>query len=201
MKLFYELGYRHFTMPWEGGPRSELVDLVESGRLQPCRAVDLGCGSGSNAIFLAEHGFEVTGVDFAASALAKAGRSATGKHVQVDWIQDDLTALRHVQGQFDLLVDYGALDDLNDHDRDRYVEQVTPLARPGAQFLLWCFEWPSRWWERIVPLAMAVAPGEVDRRFGGSFAVEKIAGRLDWKTYPPGYAAYVMTRKKLTAAS
>jgi SAM-dependent methyltransferase len=86
VKLFYEVGYRRFTLPWEGGPRSELVGLVESERLQPCRAVDLGCGSGSNATYLAAHGFEVTGIDFAASALAKAARLANEKNVHVDWI-------------------------------------------------------------------------------------------------------------------
>ena len=195
MKLFYDLGYRHFKMPWEGGPRSELVDLVESGRLKPCRAVDLGCGSGANAVFLAEHGFHVTGVDFAASALAKAARLAEAAGVEVDWVEDDLTNLKHVTGEFDLLVDYGALDDLGDQDRDRYVRQVTPLARPGASFLLWCFEWPPRWWERAVPFAMAMAPGEVDRRFGVDFEIERVAGGQETNTFPPGYAAYLMTRR------
>jgi Tellurite resistance protein TehB len=60
VKLFYELGYRHWRMPWEGGPRSELVELVRTGRLEPCRALDLRCGSGANAVFLAEHGFDTT---------------------------------------------------------------------------------------------------------------------------------------------
>ncbi len=55
---------RHFRAPWEIGPREEQVGLVEDGALTPCRAVDLGCGTGANAIFLAQHGFEVTGVDF-----------------------------------------------------------------------------------------------------------------------------------------
>jgi SAM-dependent methyltransferase len=59
IELFYELGYRHGRMLWEGGPRSELAELVRTGRLEPCRALDLGCGSGANAFFLAEHGFEV----------------------------------------------------------------------------------------------------------------------------------------------
>jgi methylase of polypeptide subunit release factors len=63
--------------PWEGPPRQELAELVTSGTLTPQalppgRAIDLGCGSGTNAIFLAEHGFDVTGVDFSAVALAKA---------------------------------------------------------------------------------------------------------------------------------
>jgi hypothetical protein len=55
LKLFYELGYRYWRMPWEGGPRSELVELVRSGRLEPCRALER-----ANAVFLAEHRFEVT---------------------------------------------------------------------------------------------------------------------------------------------
>jgi SAM-dependent methyltransferase len=195
MKLFYEVGYRHFTMPWEGGPRSELIDLVESGRLLPCRAVDLGCGSGANAVFLAQHGFDVTGVDFAASALAKAARLAEASEARVNWVRDDLTRLTALKGEFELLVDYGALDDLNDRDRGLYVEQVTPLAASGARFLLWCFEWPPRWWDRVLPMGMAMAPGEVERRFGRRFFVERIAGALDWNTFPPGYAAYLMTRR------
>ncbi|HEV2217279.1 MAG TPA: methyltransferase domain-containing protein [Candidatus Dormibacteraeota bacterium] len=195
MKLFYELGYRHFTMPWEGGPRSELMQLVESGRLKPGRAVDLGCGSGANAVYLAEHGFEVTGVDFAASALEKAELLAKAHNARVKWVQDDLTHLTHLTGQFDVLVDYGVLDDLGGRDRDRYVEQVTPLARVGGQFLLWCFEWRLRWWERAFPMAMAMAPGEVELRFGGGFDMEKLAGGLDWSTFPPGFATYLMTRR------
>ncbi len=75
-------------MPWESGPRSELVELVSSGRLAPCRALDLGCGSGANAVFLAEHGFEVTGADFAAAALDKADRLAKAVGVDVVWVSD-----------------------------------------------------------------------------------------------------------------
>ena len=63
MKAFYELWYRFGTPPWVGQARSELVELVESGEL-PGRAIDLGCGEGDNAIFLAQHGFQVTAVDF-----------------------------------------------------------------------------------------------------------------------------------------
>ena len=139
LKLFYELGYRYWRMPREGGPRSELVELVRSGRLEPCRALDLGCGGGASAVFLAKHGFEVTGVDFAAAALDKADRLAKAAGVDVVWVRDDLTRLQRIGGEFDLLLDYGALDDLGDGQRDRYVEQVTPLLRTGGSFLLWCF--------------------------------------------------------------
>ena len=72
MKLFYDAWYRFGSPPWVGGPRTELVELVKAGTLRPGRAIDLGCGVGDNAIFLARHGFEVTAIDFALSAVAKA---------------------------------------------------------------------------------------------------------------------------------
>ncbi len=194
MKAFYNIGYRHFRMPWDGGPRSELVELVESGRITAGRAIDLGCGTGSNAVFLAQHGFDVTGVDFAEAAIDKARAKADAAGVRVDFIIDDLTSLRRVSGTFDFLVDYGALDDLRDRDRDLYVHSVVPLAHPDSRFLLWCFEWPEQWWERLVPAAMALRPGEAERRFGTSFAIERFAGEQRSAGWPRGYAAYLMTR-------
>lgn len=200
MKTIYDAWYRFGDPPWVGGPRSELVDLVESGRLAPCRALDLGCGQGDNAIFLAQHGFTVTAIDFAPSAITKARRKAHDAGVTVEFVVDDLTRLRSGYGQFDLLVDYGTLDDLGDRGRDAYVREVLPLAGPGAQFLLWCFEWDLRLWERritsILPIGkLALAPGEADRRFGRAFDIERLAGASDLAGWPRGWAAYLMRRK------
>ncbi len=200
MKLFYELGYRFLRMPWETGPREELVGLVESGRITPCRAIDLGCGTGSSAIFLAQQGFDVTGVDFAAPAIDKARTRAAAAGVAVTFVMDDLTNLRHVTGAFDFLVDYGALDDLRPKDRDLYVQNVVPLTHPGSRYLLWCFEWPLRWWERLVFRfaffgAMALEPGEAEQRFGEYFEIEQIARKTNLSGWPRGLAAYLMTRK------
>lgn len=204
MKLYkplYELAYRYFRMPWETGPRDELVELVESGRIPPCRAVDLGCGTGSNVVFLAQHSFEVTGVDFISSAIAKAKRKAEAAGVRVELIVDDLTNPRKVNGSFDFLVDYGTLDDMIPKDRDLYVRNVVPLTHAGSKFLLWCFEFPLRWWEKLVRSirlgAMSLQPGEAEQRFGEYFEVERIAGSMepDFRQWPPGYAVYLMTRK------
>jgi SAM-dependent methyltransferase len=201
MKLMYELMYRHNQVPWDIGPREELVSLVESGQLQPGRAIDLGSGTASNCIFLAQHGFEVTGVDFAPTAIETGREKAQAIGVEVDFYVDDLTDLRNVSGTFDLLVDYGTLDDLSAKDRDLYVENVLPLTRPGSRFLLYCFEWQFRWWERILFKAafffgaMSMEPGEVERRFARHFEIERIAGKVDYSNWPPGYAVYLMTRK------
>ncbi|GAB3268585.1 hypothetical protein GCM10027449_02030 [Sinomonas notoginsengisoli] len=199
MKLFYNTWYRYGTPPWVGPARSDLTGLVESGTLRPCRVIDLGCGVGDNAVFLAQHGFEVTAVDFAAAAIAKAKEKARQAGVEVNFLVDDLTRLTKVSGEFDLLVDYGVFDDLSARQRAAYVQQVVPLAGPGAKFLLWCFEWEPRLWERavisVLPFdGLALMPGEAERWFGTDFDVERISGESGLRGWPRGWAVYLMTR-------
>lgn len=200
MKAFYNLWYRRGTPPWVGPARAELVRLVESGRVPPGRSLDLGCGEGDNSVFLARHGFEATGVDFAPAALAKARSKAEAAGVVVRFIEDDLTTMRRVSGPFDILVDYGSFDDLHGRDRDAYVRAVVPLLRAGGLFLLWCFEWVPSLWESAALAAlpfggMALRPGEVEERFGRDFSIERIAGESGLKGWPRGWAAYLMTRR------
>jgi SAM-dependent methyltransferase len=199
MKIFYDLWYRFGTPPWVGQARSELVQLVTSGDLLPGRVIDLGCGEGDNAIFLAQHGFQVTAVDFSPAAIAKAKTKARDAAAAVDFVIDDLTRLSGVSGQFDLLVDYGTFDDLSTKDRTAYVDQVRSLAKPGAKFLLWCFEWELKGWERlataILPFGnIALRPGEVERWFANTFDITRIAGESDLPKWPRGWAAYLLTR-------
>jgi SAM-dependent methyltransferase len=200
MKLFYQLGYRYFCMPWEIGPRVELMQLVENRHITPCRTIDLGCGTGSNAVFLAQHGFDVTGVDYTALAIEKARRKAETAKVKVEFLVDDLTNLKKVKGTFDFLLDYGAFDDLWPQDRNLYVSNIMPLTHHGSKFLLWCFEWRMWWWERVLirllPFgALALEPGEAKRRFSEYFEIEQIASEAKSKGWPKGFAAYLMTRK------
>lgn len=194
MKLFYNLLYGRFRAPWDIGPRKELVELVTSGRLKPGRAIDLGSGTASNCIFLAQHGFDVTGVDFAEAAVELGRKRAREAGMNVTFIHDDLTHLRHVSGPFDVLVDYGTLDDLNPKARDLYLQNVLPLTRPGSQFLLYCFEWEPRWWERPFFFSMALLPGEAERRFAPYFDIERYASWRGDSGFPRGWAVYVMTR-------
>ncbi|NJD28185.1 MAG: class I SAM-dependent methyltransferase [Chloroflexi bacterium] len=205
MKAFYDAWYRWGNPPWIGEPRSELVRLVEDGTLKPGRAIDLGCGVGDNAIFLARHGFEVTAVDFAPSAVARAQARAREAGVEVDFLVDDLTRLSHVRGEFDLLVDYGTFDDLGAGDREAYVREIVPLAGQGGRFLLWVFEWRlsrrERLFTRLLPFGgLALAPGEAETRFGPWFAIEKIAGGQELPGWPRGWAAYLMERRSVVDA-
>lgn len=200
MKTFYDLWYRFGTPPWVGPARSELVGLVESGDLLPGRAIDLGCGEGDNAIFLAQHGFQVTAVDFSPAAIAKAKAKAQQAGTEVDFVIDDLTRLTGVSGHFDVLVDYGTFDDLSNKDRAAYADKVRSLAKPGAKFLLWCFEWELKVWERLAiailpPRNIALRPGEVEQRFANTFDITRIAGESGLRKWPRGWAAYLLTSR------
>jgi SAM-dependent methyltransferase len=197
----YNLMYR-FRAPWEMGPREELVELVTTGRLGPdalagdgtraARAIDLGCGSGANAVFLAEHGFDVTGVDFSAVGLAKARGAASSSGVAITFVEADLTASTQpgVEGPFDLLVDYGTLDDVSKARRPAMAATVRRLSRPGSVFLLWCFYDEMPWWRRRGARFPGLAPGEETTLFGADFTIERLA-----RPEPgSGFACFLLNR-------
>jgi SAM-dependent methyltransferase len=200
----YDLLYR-FRAPWEQGPRSELVELVESGilspqSLPPGRAIDLGCGSGANAVYLAERGFHVTGVDFSRVALAKARRLAESRHVErrVVLVRGDLTraAIPGVLGPFDLLIDYGTLDDLRAVKRRAMATTIQRLSRGGSRFLFWCFygmksELPWMSFTGPSRLAPGLEPGEEEALFGDAFDIE----RLPKPPRDSRAACFLMTRR------
>jgi len=198
-RWFYEILYNRFRAPWDIGPRNELVQLIESGRIKPCKVIDLGSGTASNSIFLAKHGFQVTGVDFASAAVDLGKKRAAEAGVIVDFVQDDLTNLKNVLGSFELLVDYGTLDDLHPRQRDLYLQNVLPLTHPGSLFVLYCFEWQPRGWERLVYDRMALRLNEAYDRFGRYFEIEKIAGEQDLPGFPRGWAVYLMKRNETVA--
>lgn len=200
MKSVYNAMYKYWTPPWVGSARDHLVHLVEEGRLRPGRAVDLGCGEGDNAIFMARHGFDVTAVDFAPAAIEKAKIKAQKAGATVHFLVDDLTNPRHLHGTFDVLVDYGTFDDLTERQREAYFRHVIPLANPGAKFLMWNFEWEARTWERLlwalIPFGnLTLPPGYIEKTFAPDFTIEKIAGESGLKGWPHGWAAYLMTRR------
>ncbi len=142
-RAFFWLAYRLHRTPWDTGiSPPELVERVEgTAALPPGRALDIGCGTGTNAIYLARHGWEVVGVDFTGRALAIARRKATAAGVPVRFVQGDATRLGTLGlgGGFDLLLDIGCFHGVPAERRAAYAAGVAALARPGATLLLFCF--------------------------------------------------------------
>lgn len=198
MKWFYDFLYSRGCAPWDLGPRKELVEVVKSGRIQPGRAIDLGCGTASNAIFLAQHGFEVTGIDYSPAAIALCGERGAAAGVSVAWVEDDLTRLQHVRGQFDFLLDWGVYDDLNWKDRQAYLRNVIPLTHGESWFLIYVHQWPWRGWEQWLYRRLGggpMRPGEIEADFGPHFHIEKLMERCCGPGYLAGEAAYLMRRR------
>ncbi len=94
--------YATTELVWGAGPNRFLVAEVDS--LPPGRALDLGCGEGRNAIWLAERGWHVTGVDFSEIGLGKARHLAAERGVEVTWVRADLRDYEPDHGAFDLVV-------------------------------------------------------------------------------------------------
>lgn len=196
---FYNLVYR-FGAPWELGVRSELKELVESGRLAPepgDTAIDLGCGTGANTLFLAESGWDTLGVDFSPVAVDKAKTRAreAGGPENLRFVVSNLSAASIEGGEqrFDFLLDFGTLDDLQEPHRTRMAQLITHVAAPGARFLLWCFYGRSEDMPRVVRgrVSPSIEPGELEQKFGADWEIEELEGMNE----EPKTALFLLTRR------
>lgn len=133
-------------IPWnlEEPPRL-LVELVQSGRVTPCEAVDLGCGAGNYAVWLALQGFQVTGFDLSAAAVVRAQEMARSKGAACRFIVADLLEpAPGLDACFDFAYDWEVLHHLFPDQRPRYVANVHRMLRPGGLYLSVCFSEDDR---------------------------------------------------------
>lgn len=133
----WDRDYRGNKPPsWDiGQPASELQRMVETGTIRACRAADLCCGSGSDAIYLARHGFKVTAIDIAPAALSQAMRKAQAAGVSVNWLLGDVLALPSLK-PFDFIYDRGCYHVVRNQNLNAYIDTLRRLSHPGTQFLL-----------------------------------------------------------------
>ena len=93
--------YAASELLWTAEPNRRFASEVED--LAPGRALDLACGEGRNAVWLAERGWRTTGVDFSDVALAKAERLAASRGVEVEWVLADVLEHEPERGAFELV--------------------------------------------------------------------------------------------------
>lgn len=128
-------------IPWNmSEPPAPLVEAVESFKVMPCKAVDLGCGAGNYAVWLARHGFEVTGLDISAEAIRHARALAQREEVDVHFETADLLGdVSRYRLSFDFAYDYELLHHIFPDDRERYVENVHSMIRVTGVYFSLCF--------------------------------------------------------------
>ncbi len=124
-------------LPWDTGrPDSHLVALIEAGTLAPGRALDVGCGTGTNALWLAEHGFEVVGVDISPHAIARARAKAEAAGRSVDFRVHDFLTAQLDAAAFDLVFDCGVLHVFDTPEaRARFAAAVRRVLAPNGRWL------------------------------------------------------------------
>jgi cyclopropane fatty-acyl-phospholipid synthase-like methyltransferase len=145
MSLFWDLMYLFKQTPWDTGiTPPEIVSMIESGKVPIGRALDLGCGTGTNAITLAQHGFTVTAIDVSRRAIALAKRKARSAQLsdRVRLERGDVTLMRRwtLGGSIDFACDIGCFHNLKAEARQRYVSALTGVLKPGAIYMLYAFE-------------------------------------------------------------
>jgi len=134
-RLRFEAKYR-FNPQWDTGiVPPELQNFVHSH--SPGSALDFGCGTGTNSIYLAKNGWQVTGIDFVGKVIQIAREKARHAKVSVEFLQQDITSVKDFTKKFDLVLDIGCFHGLDIKQQKRYVNNLDVVMSPGATYLLY----------------------------------------------------------------
>jgi 2-polyprenyl-3-methyl-5-hydroxy-6-metoxy-1,4-benzoquinol methylase len=114
-----------------GRPQKEFVQLEEAGELVGS-ALDVGCGTGENALFLASQGHTVWGVDFSPIAIKNAQSKAERRKLNVNFLLWDALDLHNLEKAFDSIIDSGFFHVLSDTERPRFITNLAAVLSPGG---------------------------------------------------------------------
>ncbi|MGA3114157.1 MAG: class I SAM-dependent methyltransferase [Syntrophobacteraceae bacterium] len=140
---------------WEiDGPQSEIVHLAEHGEIRS-PVLDVGCGTGENALYLAGLGFEVVGTDIVPTAVEKALSKAKKRSLDATFLVWDALRLQELQRRFNTVIDSGFFHVLPDKKRPVFVESLASVLGPGGSYIMICFSEhePGSWGPRRVTQA------------------------------------------------
>ena len=133
-RLTFSLWY-FFDPPWDSGiSPPELLDFIENH--SPGKAIDIGCGTGTNVITLAEAGWQVTGVDFVPRAIKMAKRKVKKVGISAELYVRDVTDLKGISGPFNLVLDIGCFHSLGESKVD-YLSELGRILAPGGHWLMY----------------------------------------------------------------
>ncbi len=124
---------------WDiGRPQKEFIRLADDGEISG-RVLDVGCGTGENALYLASIGFEVWGIDAAPSAIKKAKEKATKRGITVNLLISDALKLQSLQYKFDTVIDCGLFHVFTDEERPIFAASLASALYPGGKYFMLCF--------------------------------------------------------------
>jgi SAM-dependent methyltransferase len=153
------------SYPWDlGRPRDFLVQLLEEGMIEGHRALDTCCGLGTNGLYLAEKGFDVTGIDISEDAVKLANRKA-GERDTIHFKVQSFMDMDFEPGSFDFVLDIGCFHHVARADRGKFIENICRVLRNGGRYLLMCFS------DRMGPEWNHFSEQQVRELFSGCFTI------------------------------
>jgi len=128
--------YADGDTPWDSGQRSrELERVLKERNIAPCRVLELGCGTGTNAVFLAQRGFEVTAFDLSHFAIEQAKERAVSAGVKVDFIKADIEELPELGRPFPFVFDRGVYHVLRRNRLETLLDVLRRVTESGSHWL------------------------------------------------------------------
>jgi cyclopropane fatty-acyl-phospholipid synthase-like methyltransferase len=136
----FDLAYENdHVSPWDiGHPQREIVHLANANQFAGS-VLDLGCGTGENALCLASLGHETWGVDSSPNAIAKGKKKAQERRLKVKFLVRDALELRDLGRTFDNITDTGLFHTFSDEERPLYALTIAPVLRHGGKYYMLCF--------------------------------------------------------------
>jgi SAM-dependent methyltransferase len=178
------------AMPWFYAPLDPDVERALARHAVTGRALDLGTGPGTQAVALAERGFDVTASDLSTAAIDQA-RARSDARLAVSFVVDDITQSA-LEGPFELVLDRGCFHVLAPEQRTGYAQTLARLVAPGGLFLLKCFsvEQPGE----VGPYKFT--PGDIEALFGAAFEPLSIESSVYHGTFEPAPRALFCTLQR-----
>jgi methyl halide transferase len=123
--------------PWDSGkPSMELRRVLGERRIKPCDVLEIGCGTGTNAVDLARQGFRVTALDVSSLAIEQARKRSVEARVSVDFHVADLLAPISLKRTFPLVFDRGVYHGIRRDDLSRFLDTLGSVTAPGSLYLV-----------------------------------------------------------------
>jgi len=158
--------YRYLGGQVEWDTQITPPEIIAATELLPAgRALDLGCGTGTNSLYLARRGWNVIGVDFVPKAIRAARRKAKTTGLRgIEFHVGDVTRLGFLEGEFDLVLDVGCLHCMVRSRQPHYAAELIRLTQPGSMYLLYSFA------PRLLGrYPVGLTPSDVRALFGSTF--------------------------------
>ena len=130
------------TLGWElGKPRPLLVEFIEKGLIKKGKALDLCCGAGTNTVYLAEKGFEVTGMDISPTAVDIAKEKAEQANAKITFSVQNFVELPFRDELFGFIFDMGCFHHVEPSDREKFIRGIHRVLKDGGLYMLTCFSY------------------------------------------------------------